>query len=165
VAGLNNQVKSIRVFHAPTSKVFTSLNCCIYSSLPACGTDSTPLAVPFGGLKHNAYIYSYVIFSISDLLIPNKIFSSIFCFCILLHVHSLLSNRLVNKFPRRQILGKQSVARLCNNTDNRRGIFSVVRPMPSARQQNCKHVYNNRRCFLCVVRAEGLQGTTKVVCE
>jgi hypothetical protein len=35
-------------------------------------------------------------------------------------------------------------------------VFSVVRAIPSASQQNCKHVYNDRRCFLCVVRAEGL---------
>jgi hypothetical protein len=34
---------------------------------------------------------------------------------ILLHVHPLLGNVLVNEFPRRQILGKQSVARLRNN--------------------------------------------------
>jgi hypothetical protein len=31
---------------------------------------------------------------------------------ILLHVHSLLGIVLVNKFPQRQILGKQSIARL-----------------------------------------------------
>jgi hypothetical protein len=35
-------------------------------------------------------------------------------FKILLHVHPLQGNVLVNKFPRRQILGKQSVARLRN---------------------------------------------------
>jgi hypothetical protein len=34
---------------------------------------------------------------------------------ILLHVHLLLGNALVNKLPRRQILGKQSVAMLRNN--------------------------------------------------
>jgi hypothetical protein len=34
---------------------------------------------------------------------------------LLLHVHPLLGNGLVNKFPRRQILGKQSVARSRNN--------------------------------------------------
>jgi hypothetical protein len=34
---------------------------------------------------------------------------------ILLHVHQLLANVLVNKFPRRQILGTQPVARLRNN--------------------------------------------------
>jgi hypothetical protein len=72
---------------------------------------------------------------------------------ILLHVHTYLCNGLVNKFPRRQILRKQSVARLRNNSDNRRSVFNVVRVMPSARQQNCKHVYNNRR-FLCVVSAQ-----------
>jgi hypothetical protein len=33
----------------------------------------------------------------------------------MLHVHPYLGNGLVNKFPRRQVLGKQSVARLCNN--------------------------------------------------
>jgi hypothetical protein len=32
-----------------------------------------------------------------------------------MHVHPLLGNELVNEFPRRQILGKQSVARLRNN--------------------------------------------------
>jgi hypothetical protein len=34
---------------------------------------------------------------------------------ILLHVHPLLGNVLVNKFSRRPILGKQSVAMLRNN--------------------------------------------------
>jgi hypothetical protein len=34
---------------------------------------------------------------------------------ILLHVHPLLGSVLVNKFPRRQILGKKSVARSRNN--------------------------------------------------
>jgi hypothetical protein len=34
---------------------------------------------------------------------------------VFLHVHPLLGNVLVNKFPRRQILGKESVARLRNN--------------------------------------------------
>jgi hypothetical protein len=34
---------------------------------------------------------------------------------ILLHVHPLLGNVFVNKFPRKQILGKQSVARLRKN--------------------------------------------------
>jgi hypothetical protein len=33
----------------------------------------------------------------------------------LLHIHPLLVNVLVKKFPRRQILGKQSVVRLRNN--------------------------------------------------
>jgi hypothetical protein len=59
---------------------------------------------------------------------------------ILLHVHSLLGNGLVNKFPRRQILGKESVAKLHNNSDYGRSVFSVVRAMPNAKQQNCKHV-------------------------
>jgi hypothetical protein len=35
---------------------------------------------------------------------------------ILLHVHPLLGNGLINNFPRRQIIGKQSVVRLRNNT-------------------------------------------------
>jgi hypothetical protein len=83
---------------------------------------------------------------------------------ILLHVHPLLGNGSVKKFPRKQILGKQSVATLRNNFDNRRSVFNVVSAMLSTRQQNCEHVYNNR-CSLCVVRAEGLQETTKVVCE
>jgi hypothetical protein len=48
----------------------------------------------------------------------------------LLHVHTLLGNRLVNKFPRRQILDKQSVARLRNY---RRGcVFYVFRTKASA---------------------------------
>jgi hypothetical protein len=49
---------------------------------------------------------------------------------ILLHVHTLLGNVLVNKFPRRQILCKQSDVRLRNN----RGgcIFYVVRATPSS---------------------------------
>jgi hypothetical protein len=33
---------------------------------------------------------------------------------VLLHVHPLLGNELVNEFPRRQTPGKQSVARLRN---------------------------------------------------
>jgi hypothetical protein len=37
---------------------------------------------------------------------------------ILLHVYPLLGNGLVNKFPRRQILDKQSVARSRNNRTN-----------------------------------------------
>jgi hypothetical protein len=43
---------------------------------------------------------------------------------ILLHVHQLLGNGLSNKFSRRQIRGKQSCARLRNNSDNRR-VFSM----------------------------------------
>jgi hypothetical protein len=63
---------------------------------------------------------------------------------ILLHIHPLLGNRFVNKFPRRQ-----SVVRLRNNSDKRRSVFFVIRAMPSAKQQNCKHVYDNR-CFLWI---------------
>jgi hypothetical protein len=63
---------------------------------------------------------------------------------VLLHVHPLLGNGLVNKFP---IVGKQSAASLRNNSDNIRSVFNVVCTMPSAKQKNCKHVYNNR-CFL-----------------
>jgi hypothetical protein len=37
---------------------------------------------------------------------------------IVLYVHPLLGNGLVNKFPRRQIFGKQSVARSRNNKTN-----------------------------------------------
>jgi hypothetical protein len=44
------------------------------------------------------------------------------CSIVLLHVHPLLGNVLVNKFPRRQILVKESVARLRNN---REAMFSV----------------------------------------
>jgi hypothetical protein len=47
------------------------------------------------------------------------------CAYILLHVHQLLGNVLVNKFPRRQILCKQSAARLRNN--KRDCVFYVVR--------------------------------------
>jgi hypothetical protein len=50
----------------------------------------------------------------------------------MLHVHPLLRNGLVNKFPRRQILGKQFIAGLRNNSDNR-SVFNVVRAMPSAK--------------------------------
>jgi hypothetical protein len=38
-----------------------------------------------------------------------------FLVIILLHVHPLLGNVLVNKFPRREIPGKHSIARLHNN--------------------------------------------------
>jgi hypothetical protein len=62
---------------------------------------------------------------------------------ILLHVHPLLGNGLVNKFPRRQYLGKQSFVRLRNNPNNRISVFNVVRAMLSAKQQNYKQVYNN----------------------
>jgi hypothetical protein len=54
----------------------------------------------------------------------------------MLHVHPLLGNESVIKFPRRQILGKQSVAWLRNNSDNQRSAFCAV----SANEQNCKHV-------------------------
>jgi hypothetical protein len=70
-------------------------------------------------------------------------------------LEAILGNGSLKKFPRRQMLGKQSIARLHNNTESRKSVFNVVRFMPSARQQNCKHVYNNRICFLCVARAEG----------
>jgi hypothetical protein len=66
---------------------------------------------------------------------------------IMLHVHPLLGNGLVNNFALKQILGKQSVARLRNNSDNRRSVFDVVCTMPSSKQQNYKHVYSYR-CFL-----------------
>jgi hypothetical protein len=36
-------------------------------------------------------------------------------YLVLLHVHPLLGNVLVNKFPRTQILGKESIVRLRNN--------------------------------------------------
>jgi hypothetical protein len=49
---------------------------------------------------------------------------------ILLHVHPLLGNGLVIKFPRRQILDKQSVARLRNNKWG--CVFYIVRATPSA---------------------------------
>jgi hypothetical protein len=86
-------------------------------------------------------------------------------FFILLHVHPMLGNGLVNNFPRRQILGKQSIAWSRKNKTNVYSsllgndqrewtdeiaimwlVFNVVDVMTSAKQQNCKHVYNNR-CF------------------
>jgi hypothetical protein len=64
----------------------------------------------------------------------------------MLHVHPLLGNVLVNELPRRQILDKQSVARLCRN----RGgcVLRVVRSKQQlssvmqfvSKQSNCKHV-------------------------
>jgi hypothetical protein len=61
---------------------------------------------------------------------------------ILLHVHPLLDDGFVSMFPRRQILGKQSVARLRNNggmsinilkatnrDNNRRTDVSMRRPV------------------------------------
>jgi hypothetical protein len=36
----------------------------------------------------------------------------------MLHVHPLLGNRMVNKFPLKQILGKQSIAGSRNNRTN-----------------------------------------------
>jgi hypothetical protein len=48
---------------------------------------------------------------------------------LLLHVHPLLGKVLVNKFPRRQSLGKQSVARLRNNICG--CVIYVVRATPS----------------------------------
>jgi hypothetical protein len=42
-------------------------------------------------------------------------FRSISLWFILWHVNALPGNGLVSKFPRRQILGKQSFGRLCNN--------------------------------------------------
>jgi hypothetical protein len=64
----------------------------------------------------------------------------------------LLGNGLVNKFLRRQIRGKQPVARLHNNSDNRRSVFNVVRAMPSVKQQTSKHVYNNMCSLWCPCR-------------
>jgi hypothetical protein len=66
---------------------------------------------------------------------------------IMWHVDTLPGSRLVNKFPWRQILGKQSVARLHNNSDNRRNCF-LCGPRQTnwrnnrtstARQRSCKH--------------------------
>jgi hypothetical protein len=70
-----------------------------------------------------------------------------------------------NKFPQKHILGKQSVARLCNNSDNRRNVFNVVCITPSARQRNYKDICNNRSCFLCMICAEVLWRTRKVICK
>jgi hypothetical protein len=79
-------------------------------------------------------------FVLHDLLISSSQKENVFCeiyntglilnrwtpyvFCILLHVRPILGNVLVNKFPQRQILCKQSVASLRNN---RRGCVFRVR--------------------------------------
>jgi hypothetical protein len=72
---------------------------------------------------------------------------------LLLHVHPLLGNVLVNDFPQRQILDKQSVARLRSSRGGR--VFYVVRAKQQynkgvmqsvSKQWKSKHVYNNR-CF------------------
>jgi hypothetical protein len=44
---------------------------------------------------------------------------------ILLLVQPLLGNELANKFRRREILGKQSIAMLCNNTSRGSRVFRV----------------------------------------
>jgi hypothetical protein len=71
----------------------------------------------------------------------------------MLYVYPLLGNMLLNKFLRRQILGKESVARLYNNRGD--CVLYVVRAKQQqnngvmqsvSKQQNCIHVYNNR-CF------------------
>jgi hypothetical protein len=67
---------------------------------------------------------------------------NLFELLLLLHLHQLLGNGLVNKFPRRQILGKESVAGLRNNRGisvniltatntikNRRTAVSMRRPL------------------------------------
>jgi hypothetical protein len=47
----------------------------------------------------------------------------------MLRVHPLLGNRLVNSFPRRQLLGKQSVARLATLKE---AVFSMSSaPLPA----------------------------------
>jgi hypothetical protein len=61
---------------------------------------------------------------------------------------SIARQQVAKQVPAREILGKQCVARLFNNAYSRRSVFSVVSAIPSARQQNCNHVYNNRSCFL-----------------
>jgi hypothetical protein len=55
--------------------------------------------------------------------------------------------RVGKQVPRRHISGKQSVIRLRTNSDNRRNVFNVVHTIPIAKQQNCKHVCNNK-CFV-----------------
>jgi hypothetical protein len=60
---------------------------------------------------------------------------------------SIARQQVGNKFPQRQILSKQSVAKLHNNSDNRISVFNVVHVTASSKQQNCKHIYNNK-CFL-----------------
>jgi hypothetical protein len=61
-------------------------------------------------------------------------------------LYTLLGNVLVNKFPRRQFLGKQSVARLRNN--NLGCVFYVVHAeqqwnnwvlQPGSKQRHGKH--------------------------
>jgi hypothetical protein len=64
---------------------------------------------------------------------------------ILRHVNSLLGNGLVNNFPRRQILGKQSVARLSNNSNNRTAV-SVRRSVNTSFRMLQQYKGN---CFLC----------------
>jgi hypothetical protein len=53
---------------------------------------------------------------------------------VLLHAHPLLGSVLVNKFPRRPILGKQSVARLLNNS---RGCVLYVVRSKQQQEQGC----------------------------
>jgi hypothetical protein len=59
---------------------------------------------------------------------------------------AIARQRVGKQVPRRQILSKQSVVRLLNNSDNRGSVFNMVCAMPSAKQKNCKHVYSNS-CF------------------
>jgi hypothetical protein len=80
---------------------------------------------------------------------------------ILLHVHPLLGNELVNKFPRGQILGTHSVSRLRNN---REAVFSVWSAPGNSRITGlCNPFLNNGTVntytiidVLYEVRAEGL---------
>jgi hypothetical protein len=65
---------------------------------------------------------------------------------ILLHVHPLLGDVLINEFPRRQLLGKQSVARLRNNKGG--CIFYVVAPCPALVTDQWTRSLTCDTCFL-----------------
>jgi hypothetical protein len=62
------------------------------------------------------------------------------------HINALLGNGLVNTFPRRQILGKQSVARLRINSNNRRTAVSMRRLVNTPLRTWQQYRGN---CFLC----------------
>jgi hypothetical protein len=75
----------------------------------------------------------------------------------MLHVHLLLGNVLVNEFPRRKILEKQSVAMLSNNKGG--CVYYVVRAKQEkkngvmqsvSKQWNRIHVYNKRCSPWCL---------------
>jgi hypothetical protein len=71
-----------------------------------------------------------------------------------LYTRTLLSNGLVNEFPRRQTLGKQSVARL---RKNRGGCVFPCRPRQATVKQRCYAIR-----FLRVSRVEAGSNTSTV---